>query len=1424
MPPAMVTCLFLISLSAIPIVGSVDDITILEQYISVCGMVLCNSSMFEIQPDLDYSPQSYCPECKCDTNCWLRRDCCPDLYLSFPAFSEVKTNVFPTMNESTTDSHFKMIATCPNENHDCEVGPALADVLNNVPVFAGPYHLPFRSACYATCHGYDVTTSWYLDTSCTSFYDLNYCSSFQEISTVLNNSNCNIQYGQDSVTDYKPTTDVIINTCNVTGFWDTYDADVDKLCARLGPEMGRHSLTHSNVFCYICNPSETVKSDVISTCNVTGKWNFLDQGLRKACEYYPLARSEQPYKNWFCRLCNQNNADPSTVDLLDGSITIDFDTVASWNHYPAQRYDVTVQSVDIENIVNIVKLQRMSDNSTETEFKSMIQEILENDGEIDFHGTTVNITHLLFKIYLRTGSYDICTPSLLNVTFTERSNNCSCNLNCIFSKTDVCCPDVKLLARTKCIDEFGLSATPSGLNTVNQWLVTDKCPADYDDDVISYLCQNDEVNSAYQLVPVESIASKMAFKNIFCAICHLNNDMADSYDVFVRKMDFYTIRLVCALPVPFQNELSISDIISRAKTESCTIQYVPANLMLTCDVAKVNRGQCNKVNAWTEGDPDVKWACENTDIFPPFENSENIFCDICNPSKTNPAFFKSCNMSRVWRHYNQDLEKACLSYPAIQKTSPFKNGLCQRCNSPEWSRTFRKKSVMLGTVNNLNDLNLLDYPRTTLRSFFTTYYEQPLNDEDVPVTCKHNQIYDVWKEKCRNLTCNPGRHLYNKTCVPLLKTTTNLSYSLSLGLHGQINITEVYITDLLEGISYDVHAHLERILNVKHDSITISSFHVMSNIGCPDRTSVLQSGSSLDILISTHFEIQNEYTDRFETEKTLVELPGKIMDVRYAKKLSPFRISKQQKAFILSALIKKTSLNHKCYTKQMLSSKFSPHRSYRRSQVGELLQCRQVLLDKHEYEVDEDGMTLTFAGSDVMVHYPDFESISNGQVRVCESRLPSVFPVKSVENTFENAYRIFTLVFVCLSLLCILISVIPYYKFAYLRTLSGLNNVGLMTSLFIVQLIFIIQTFTATGNDTVCAIFGILMHVLWLVYFAWTGVGTLHMYRVFVSDDYFIDDDKRYSSFRHYGTCTAIFAGIVVILNIGLTAAITGGATIGYGGNGCFMTSLPGKILSFIVPVILICGWDAVFFWVTVRHIRNTSMNCRSVIADKSIKKDNKFSLGLFLKLFIISGSSWILQVIDGFFPLSVFSFIVTLVNASQGILILYLSRKNFKKKKNRRRPGSRYTGSASRSHSTTLSSSTKPKRTSVNTVSEKLQNNGFDSIKDICISQQRRLSTSSNDLSTNSTEKIIREDNEKSYSGSETIQFNVLDGDRNDFECHANAMYQSEPIELGKDGKYPDHVGEKDDDSIDDRAECASIEDEGEISFTLPDQDQTEV
>lgn len=103
------------------------------------------------------------------------------------------------------------------------------------------------------------------------------------------------------------------------------------------------------------------------------------------------------------------------------------------------------------------------------------------------------------------------------------------------------------------------------------------------------------------------------------------------------------------------------------------------------------------------------------------------------------------------------------------------------------------------------------------------------------------------------------------------------------------------------------------------------------------------------------------------------------------------------------------------------------------------------------------------------------------------------------------------------------------------------------------------------------------------------------------------------------------------------------GTQFGYGGSACFLPSSIALLWFVILPITLQILFNLLMFSITFHYIRKTPKV-------ESSKDRNEFSI--FLKLFLLTGVSWILLVVDGFFEISLFTFLATIINGSQGVFL----------------------------------------------------------------------------------------------------------------------------------------------------------------------------
>ncbi|XP_052063122.1 adhesion G protein-coupled receptor E2-like [Mytilus californianus] len=117
------------------------------------------------------------------------------------------------------------------------------------------------------------------------------------------------------------------------------------------------------------------------------------------------------------------------------------------------------------------------------------------------------------------------------------------------------------------------------------------------------------------------------------------------------------------------------------------------------------------------------------------------------------------------------------------------------------------------------------------------------------------------------------------------------------------------------------------------------------------------------------------------------------------------------------------------------------------------------------------------------------------------------------------------------------------------------------------------------------------------------------------------------------------------------TCIYVGGVSndIGYGKREtiCFLKHSTSGIVCLIIPLTVICGCNIIFFLMTMRKISLTPKMERS-----STNKATRQNSVIYIKLFSLTGITWVFEFIDAFLPKTHLSLIIWLFNALQGVFI----------------------------------------------------------------------------------------------------------------------------------------------------------------------------
>ncbi|XP_062569088.1 uncharacterized protein LOC134231182, partial [Saccostrea cucullata] len=226
---------------------------LLIQYTDYCGSdSVCSTMNMQSNSNTNYSTANICPRCSCTQDCEINDQCCPDKSLS----TCVKTTYLVKGQRFIGNDEFKMITFCPEENNrwpknSCFVPIDETNFVQQMPVYSVITNRTYINIQCSKCHGEKEVIQWPFSFSC-PFLKLNiyFYSDIGKLWNAIKRNNCTIEYsplpGFHTIPCKKQS---LIRECNITGYWDDYDADIENACKNYDTRYG----LFQNVFCFLCN-------------------------------------------------------------------------------------------------------------------------------------------------------------------------------------------------------------------------------------------------------------------------------------------------------------------------------------------------------------------------------------------------------------------------------------------------------------------------------------------------------------------------------------------------------------------------------------------------------------------------------------------------------------------------------------------------------------------------------------------------------------------------------------------------------------------------------------------------------------------------------------------------------------------------------------------------------------------------------------------------------------------------------------------------------------------------------------------------------------------------------------------------------------------------------------------------------------------
>jgi len=222
-----------------------------------------------------------CGDCSCDLDtCQIRGTCCPDILLTtfgeFPPRQKTPQNCIQMNIGSTSQEGIYGVDNCPvaadkELKRKCTqeyTRQTIYDLYDITPCVDKMSTTVYRNKYCALCNSNqekDLDLLYFeIKFICSQMLENGLGGNYDEIlDKIFSEKVCSVSFsnplpcvGENCNSD--KFCNVAVSSCNVTGNWKDYDADIEEACLSytsnyMDPSMGPFGERFKNVFCYICN-------------------------------------------------------------------------------------------------------------------------------------------------------------------------------------------------------------------------------------------------------------------------------------------------------------------------------------------------------------------------------------------------------------------------------------------------------------------------------------------------------------------------------------------------------------------------------------------------------------------------------------------------------------------------------------------------------------------------------------------------------------------------------------------------------------------------------------------------------------------------------------------------------------------------------------------------------------------------------------------------------------------------------------------------------------------------------------------------------------------------------------------------------------------------------------------------------------------
>ena len=560
---------------------------------------------------------------------------------------------------------------------------------------------------------------------------------------------------------------------------------------------------------------------------------------------------------------------------------------------------------------------------------------------------------------------------------------------------------------------------------------------------------------------------------------------------------------------------------------------------------------------------------------------------------------------------NQNLVSLCeagyqsltVGYQISGRETVYRNAYCAACNAVDGATAdnLMCSKTFLPTPGSEADKRPLGSFSLTLVFDFDPRKGLVVG-EHPPPECTAAQVYVPHENTCRAITCSSGSILDGSDCIPELSNITAIvsgtfsdepTSKIIDKLKKEKFDLETKLTDKVVGILYTFNISNRNLHAVVAMGYYRQTFTITNRIHCNCDFSSLQNDQPL--------------ADRFDDSVT-----NGVKEVT--------------KDFLLSrGLIMDFDLLNVSV--------------FRSQQTG----CTWLVYQLNETQTGNGTVAIIDTGRTYASGM--FQIVDEKTVIVCERDLNGSDEVSDV----DLALNIVTVICISVSIICLIIRIALQFCISSFRNHPGRLQLQLTIAFLSAFVMLIVGAFLSDFPEA-CTTAAILLAYGFLAAFIWMNIIAVDTWLVFrPSAAYSRADDEERSLVLHYLLGWGIPL-LLVIVSIGMNYSDVDEKYVPeFGGSRCWYTRRYAMLLYFGVPIALPIILNIILYiW--------TSYNLQKAFKSGThVANKRKYHFGIYVRLFILMGITWIFGFISAFTDEIVIDFIFVILTSLQG-LFLFIS------------------------------------------------------------------------------------------------------------------------------------------------------------------------